>query len=650
MPILFTGNDDNNVFVVNTPISDPDVSLGETFAGNDRVFIDADVDNTLITLGEDDDLFRATNTIFPQSTFENSEVRGDGGSDDIELAYRTGTDFTIRAGEDADFVALRSSIQDVQDFNNGIPGTGANYSDFFIGTDGGNDVVVIDPTVRSISRGTVNLGNNGNSLIGPAVNFLVDFVSGANPAQQLSDILEIDNEALYLAALNVDDSTFRGNRGSDVIILDGVSNIYDNGPFGTSPDSFTRNNVNAGADGDLVVGFRDLDRSTVRGGNADDIMLMLSGTLRFSLINGNKGADTMLVADILSQNSTVFGGQGEDDITVLSAVTTDSLFSGDKGDDTINFFALNSTNTTLRGGDGDDRIDDFSVAITGIGTVLEGGDGDDVLRQSENILFNGITDFGSTIKGGKGQDTMTGDLDTSLFDFQNEFPTVDSVLQNGNGQTGNFILNEKEVNDAASDLFRFEFGDSAINRFGVGADVITDFDSDRSLYFQQNTQPNLNNAFANVSGVDGDGTQAGLWGLPALDKDVIELVDADNNQKDIVIDFTGLDAGQFQVNGLGQVTSGANNPFQFVEAGASLTTEGAALIWTGIPRSATEPQPNDPTAPGQVGGLPVTSYLFISDGVAGLQDTDLLTELTNVAATPDSGGLEIIGGRITNIV
>ena len=106
-------------------------------------------------------------------------------------------------------------------------------------------------------------------------------------------------------------------------------------------------------------------------------MTRLSGVLSLSLVNGNKGQDTINVAGN-STGATVRGGAGNDTITSAATLTADSVINGDLGRDTVTLTGGSIDDLTVTGGEGNDTL---SLAGAGAGAdnnvVVNGNDGDD---------------------------------------------------------------------------------------------------------------------------------------------------------------------------------------------------------------------------------------------------------------------------------
>jgi len=589
-----------------------------TVEGQDTVLLSGDYTDSIIDLGEDADALAIGDFGPGAQEVLTSTILGGSGEDNIGLFLSDGEDNLIELGEGNDRLLLSS----VPIAISGLPPVFANYLRNTIFGGDGTDGVTVDNTVNAFNNNIVELGDNDESTLGAFADLTVDFFASGTTFQ---DLLKQGPpvEYVYLAATEVFQSTIRGGQGEDVLLLESLTGS----PSSTDGlDLGINNSLISGNAGDDFIGVaRNVENgTTINGGRGNDQFLLLSGTFFDSIVNGNLGADLITFGAIDVNQSTFYGGQGDDTMNVGSAIIKNSLLSGDLGNDKINFFAAQSISNTLSGGAGNDEIDDFSYTILSQGNLLDGGVGNDVLRQAANIAGPAGGLF-ATFVGGKGQDHMTGDLNTQLLGPKQgtAFDPVNGVIT--------------DLAGATSDMFRFRFGDSDITTAVSRRDTITDFDSHASRYLLPGVvafnNPFINPVtdFANVATAVMDPTirrdtidLQEETATPGVFSDVAILNGATNN--------AGLLAGVV-LNTKGRVIGGVGNIQKFVEAGASLTTKGAAIIW-------------QETA----AGVAPRSQLFISDGVAGLSDKDLLIQLDQVSGFGTGvGGLVITGGNITDI-
>lgn len=323
--------------------------------GDDQVIFDSDVKLSSLNLDGGNDNLLITSTSTANPTLLSSTVEGGGGADVIRIRTRTGNDNFIFGNLGNDTIQLSAVNTAITGFNNASYVRTQVFGDNLDGNDGGGvDTVYIDNSVQRFNKGLVNLGPNENGLfLGPVSNAVIDNLAKGTPL----NLLTLGLEGLLVQAGEVFDSTFLGGAGSDWLVFDSLFNPFAGASGTTALDTSV---VNGNQGDDAIAILRDTRDSAILGGQGDDFINAFSGTQRFTVFNGNRGADTLLVGNILAQNATYFGGQGDDTLNIFSAVSNNSVFSGDLGDDKINFFAANTTASTLRGGAGDDQIDDFS--------------------------------------------------------------------------------------------------------------------------------------------------------------------------------------------------------------------------------------------------------------------------------------------------
>ena len=611
--LIFDGTiGDDSYYLIPATQTGADISL---LAGDEYLEIKANFFDSLINGNEGDDEI-VIDSVGAAGYITDSTIRGGKGNDQLYINTQVADGDQFWGDEGNDLIVLSSLNADAEYTNIVVEADSTSFAG------DGTDVVYIDESVKTFDQSLVEMGGSDNSFFGPLVDDAVDFLANLAAAPfDINTLVDIGLEVLIVEAQEVTQSTFRGESGTDVIILNGLE--------GEDSTAFNRSLVNGNADYDLIAWARNLDQSTISGGAGDDVMLGISGITESSVINGNKGSDTIVSLGLELRQSSVFGGQGDDSISIGAAESINSLISGDKGDDKINFLAVQSVNTTLSGGEGNDEIDDYSGALRTIGNYLSGGAGNDVLRQAAGIFFSGITQFGSTINGGTGSDIMTGDSTTQ---------SIAPKGYNDEASAGVF-----DLDGLSSDLFVFAFGDSVLNAAGVGLDTITDFDSNSSFYRYVGGSVAPSSP-KDIFAYDANGE---YWGLDRLERDQIQL----NNEQGLQVNI-GIGAGgkltqgdtNYSVNSNGLVTAGVSDIVQFIDAGAQ-QDRGDALIWT---------ENDTPSLGAPIGQKipenPILSYLFISDGVAGLTNGDLLVALDNVGEIDPTGGLQITNGRITDIM
>ncbi|MCX5966286.1 MAG: hypothetical protein NTV57_01320 [Cyanobacteria bacterium] len=500
-PIVWLGTNGPNITVQGTA-SETYVADFKALAGDDYIEIDGNLIDSIVQGNEGADAIN-----LESSEIQASTVYGGAGNDLIEIRTQNGSDNQFWGDGGSDEIILGSKT------------FGAEYSGIIIKADGldptkdGTDVVYIGEDVKSFNQSAVHLGGNGNSLAGPVIKevaqYLLNLSDPSNPIDDfdVSRLVEFGAEALIVEAAEVYQSELSGGAGADILALidPNIALLIDKNPPVESA-AFNASTLNGNQGTDVIVWARDLDSSKIVGGQDDDILLGLSGVVKDTEINGNRGSDTMILLGLELDDSSIFGGKAEDSILVAGVESNNTLISGDLGNDVINFLAIQSLNTTLEGGDGDDTINDYSGAARTNSTYISGGAGDDTITQASGVVFSEFADIFTTIDGGTGADIMTGDSTTQtstadvlgvITDFIN--PTmmggllpdlIGNIVNNGpkgyfygeDSISEPFTAGDFELSGLSNDQFVFTFGDSVINAEGVGADTITDFDSDASFY------------------------------------------------------------------------------------------------------------------------------------------------------------------------
>lgn len=603
--------------------------LIQLLQGDDNLIIDGDVKLSAIFLDGGSDKLTITSTGTAAPTLLGSTINGGQGGDTFLIKSGIAANNFIYGDLGNDNIRLASVNTSAKNTNNASYTNTEIYGDTGVGTDrGGIDTVWVDNTVAVFNQSKIDLESNDNGFGGPISDNVIDLVTGFLDKKE-SALATVSKglEGMLIQAGEVFESTFKGGEGRDWIIFDSLFSPFQGAAGTTALDT----SVVSGNQGDDAIAIlRNTDNSTINGGQGDDYLVAFSGVSLFTRYAGNRGADTMIIGALESQNSSFLGGQGDDTLNVGAVEATNSTFEGNIGDDKINFFAVQSTNSTLSGGAGSDEIDDFSGAIRFIGNVLDGGAGSDRIRQAANIpdggTLAGILGFGSTIIGGTGADVMTGDSNTQTLGGKKA--SLDEKVDPMDPDTFT-------ITGAGKDLFRFSFGDSVINDQGVGNDEITDFDSNASFYIGAAGDPLV---AADYIFRPGDGVTAPLG---TLQRDVIDLTDANITiGVSKTIDIGGGLTVDVNVNKAG--LSDANNLTDFIQAGV-LQKRGAAILFNENDAPFTPAVPFDTTQF-------TNTYLFISDGDQVLSDGDLLINLRNVAFDPNSvnAGMVLNGGDIVN--
>jgi len=191
------------------------------------------------------------------------------------------------------------------------------------------------------------------------------------------------NDRIDFRAALIQDSTINGNIGNDTLFVG----------FGTAL---------AGASG-----ATSLNNSLFLGGKDNDTVTAYA--VSNGEINGNIGNDTITVdnAGFTSGfNLYVGGGQGNDVMSIEGGFTN-SIIDGNKGIDTISLLGGTHSDSSVNGGEGDDIIRNADIVVGGArsngikGLLINGDLGNDTIA----VLGGG----GSTINGGEGKDTIAVD-------------------------------------------------------------------------------------------------------------------------------------------------------------------------------------------------------------------------------------------------
>jgi Ca2+-binding RTX toxin-like protein len=380
---------------------------------------------------------------------------------------------------------------------------------------------------------------------------------------------------------NIIDTIVRGGDGNDTIDVEP-------GDYNRIAGSLFNGN---GGNDTILVYARTINNSSVFGGQGDDTLnVNAEEAIAGLLFNGNAGNDSVYLDDNgtatgTGENLTVFGGQGTDYLVSDLVQVSNSLFSGDNGDDTV-AVASDMFNVTVRGG-----ADNDTILIHGdadAGTVINGNEGDDSVCV-DAVLIDG------TAQGGQGNDSIfvseseavvNGNLgDDSIFVSVHDGGIVfggkgdDSIyVSAGDGTIAGNLGSDTLAAGAGADTFQYTFGDTSL--VGIsGADSIESFD--------------------------------------AAGSDKIDLTDGD-----LVFNIAGLTGG-ITINADAVITGGVTGLGGFINAGASLTTSGAAI---GVQGST-------------IGLGAGEGFIFVSNGNGSLDSDDLLIRFnTPVTALTFSGG------------
>ena len=176
--------------------------------------------------------------------------------------------------------------------------------------------------------------------------------------------------------VNFDGSYFLGGKGNDALFAYDLSGGEVNGNIGN--DTINVTNTYADRSFNQYVG----------GGQGNDL-ITVKGSFNNSIIDGNKGIDTIIVEDGTHSNTSVNGGEGNDIIRSSGDVTKGLMLSGDLGNDTI--ASEGSLGSTIFGGEGNDTI--ISSSVAGQKSKIDAGVGADFVFTDnsaavETVIFN----------------------------------------------------------------------------------------------------------------------------------------------------------------------------------------------------------------------------------------------------------------------
>ena len=252
-----------------------------------------------------------------------------------------------------------------------------------------------------------------------------------------NDTINFAAEDGSLRRVFVTDSVINGNIGNDNLSLGSIGKAGGEVEFtnsyllgGKGDDTLNGDDINGGemngniGDDTIVIDNRGFTgRLMYVGGGQGNDLITVSGNYTDSIIDGNKGIDTITVEDGVHSRTSVNGGEG-DDIIRSKGAAKGLMLSGDKGNDTIS--SIGSEGSTVIGGEGNDTI--VSSAAAGQKSTIDAGVGADLVGTensgaAETIVFNNGDSVAATasslgnapgeviagkITFGKGVDIITG--------------------------------------------------------------------------------------------------------------------------------------------------------------------------------------------------------------------------------------------------
>jgi hypothetical protein len=316
------------------------------------------------------------------------------------------------------------------------------------------------------------------------------------------DIIDVAGSDLTGRANSVQNSVFNGNIGDDTLTLGTVGLTGGEVDFknsfllgGKGDDSLTGDDVNGGEiNGNIGNDTIKMDNrgktgvgQYIGGGQGNDA-ITVSGNYTDSIIDGNKGIDTIIVEDGTHSGTSINGGEGDDVIRSSGAKSKGLMLSGDKGNDTV--VSTGSLGSTIFGGEGNDTL--VSASAIGETSTIDAGVGADFVGTEtsaavETIIFNkgdsvaatasslGTTPgaaISGTITFGKGIDIIAG-LTGFAVTETNDLIDIDfkpAGFENANGLANTATL-------ATDKVYQIQGTLAANNVFTVGtaAGVDTDF-------------------------------------------------------------------------------------------------------------------------------------------------------------------------------
>jgi hypothetical protein len=319
----------------------------------------------------------------------------------------------------------------------------------------GNDDITFNAAL--IQDSTIN-GNIGNDTLSIGDRIVLN-VSGF-PIGVLGNQVAFNNSYLL------------GGKGNDTLTGDDVNGGEINGNIGN--DAIFINN-------DSASGFNQY----IGGGQGNDL-IRVAGYYTDSIIDGNKGIDTIIIESGTHSGSSVNGGE-DNDIIRSTGLSKGLVLNGDKGNDTIASGTAatlaTSLGTTINGGEGKDTIVAFanagetSTIDAGVGAdTIVTVDGAIVSTGKETIIFNagdsvaatkatasagvgGTLDNNFEVTFGNGVDTLLGINTSDKIDIDftaksvsniNGFSLTDVLASNVVYEVkGTFAAGKFSVNSAA---------------------------------------------------------------------------------------------------------------------------------------------------------------------------------------------------------
>jgi Ca2+-binding RTX toxin-like protein len=268
------------------------------------------------------------------------------------------------------------------------------------------------------------------------------------------------------------DSTVYGNAGNDIITVS-ITN---------GSASAVNSLIQGAAGNDTILVQNVVSSSTMRGGAGADTLTVSNAVS--SVINGNKGGDTIRINGGTYNQSNVYGGADNDSMTITaSTILSNGTINGNKGNDTIVDYGTGITSlsaATVFGGAGQDVI---TLNGGGTGLFISGDLGNDQLTSgagADTVLGGAGVDTivvgagNDSVVGGGGADTITLAGGTNRVNFASGEGVVATASTTAThttlGMTATFANGIESVTAFVSGTDDFNFGFST----GVAALTLTE--------------------------------------------------------------------------------------------------------------------------------------------------------------------------------
>jgi hypothetical protein len=352
------------------------------------------------------------NDLFVLNTALNVAAFGSNGNDTFTAAAVNGTNGTLNGGQGNDTISLTAGVATLA------------LSKVFAG--GGNDRIAVD--AGAASNTTLN-GGGGDDFIqlsgGTYASTTINGNQGADTITASASILSAafigfggGDDRFVLQSAQVGSSTIALGGGADV-----MSATINNASAMRIEGDTVGDTVFFGNDSIRIGGTTLGSAALVQGGGGADLLAISAGLVLTSTINGNAGADSIVLSAIVAGGSGTFvgGGAGADSIQVSAALANASAtIQGGGGSDVISvsgsLAATGSLNIILGGADADTigLGTNFSGTITNVGFAAD----DSIVGAFDTVSANAGTNATYTISQSafsfaSGQSLANGDFTTN---------------------------------------------------------------------------------------------------------------------------------------------------------------------------------------------------------------------------------------------